>query len=119
MIIEEKWEYLRCKNSTRDILNCFAHYFQLNLDETYFLCNEVELKVVRSKYKPLQEEKCSDSRFSTTVLRVGIVAGMNGPVIFLEKGTNVHPRIRDNNLVARKGLPEGSCVIPKKTCIHG
>ena len=39
---------------------------------------------------------------------------MNGPVIFLAKGEKVHPRLRDNNLVNKYGLPEGSCVIPNK-----
>ena len=39
---------------------------------------------------------------------------MNGPVIFLAKGTKVHPRMRCNNLVTKYGLSEGSCVIPKK-----
>ena len=39
---------------------------------------------------------------------------MNGPVIFMAKGTKVHPRLRGNNLVTKYGLPEGSCVIPKK-----
>ena len=37
---------------------------------------------------------------------------MNGPVIILAKGTNVHSRLRGNNLVTKYGLPEGSCVIP-------
>ena len=40
---------------------------------------------------------------------------MNGPVIFLAKGTKVHPRLRGNNLVTKYGLPEGSCVIPNKS----
>ena len=40
---------------------------------------------------------------------------MNGPVMFLAKGTKVHPRLRGNNLVTKYGLPEGSCVIPKKS----
>ena len=39
---------------------------------------------------------------------------MNGPVIFLSKGTKVHPMLRGNNLVAKYGLPEGSYVIPNK-----
>ena len=39
---------------------------------------------------------------------------MNGPVIFLEKGKKLHPRMRGNNLVTKYGLPEGSCVIPNK-----
>ena len=40
---------------------------------------------------------------------------MNGPVIFLAKGTKVHPRLRGNNLVTKYGFPEGSCVIPNKS----
>ena len=39
---------------------------------------------------------------------------MNGPVIFMAKGTKVHPRLRGNNLVTKYGFPEGSCVIPNK-----
>ena len=39
---------------------------------------------------------------------------MNGPVIFLAKGTKVHPRLRGNNLLTKDGLIEGSCVIPNK-----
>ena len=39
---------------------------------------------------------------------------MNVLVIFLEKGTNVHPRQIGNNLVTKYGFPEGSCVIPNK-----
>ena len=45
---------------------------------------------------------------------VGSEVGMNGLVIFLKKGKKVHPRIRGTNLVTRYGLPEGSCLIPKK-----
>ena len=40
--------------------------------------------------------------------------GVNGQVIFLAKGEKVHPRLRDNNLATKYGLPEGSCVIPNK-----
>ena len=40
---------------------------------------------------------------------------MNGPVIFMAKGTKVHPRLKGTNLVTIHGLPEGSCVIPNKT----
>ena len=51
MIIEAEWEDLRWKNSPRDIFTRFAHYFQFNLNETSFLCNEGELKVLGSKDK--------------------------------------------------------------------
>ena len=39
---------------------------------------------------------------------------MNVPVVFMEKGTKVHPRLRGNNLVTKYVLPEVSCVIPNK-----
>ena len=39
---------------------------------------------------------------------------MNGPVIFLEKGTKVHPRLRGTNLATRYGLTEGYCAISNK-----
>ena len=86
----------------------------MNLDETCFLCNEGELKIIGDNDKPRHDKNCSDSRFSITVLRVGSAAGVNGPVIFLAKGTKVHPRLRGNNLVTKYGFPEGSCVIPNK-----
>ena len=86
----------------------------MNLDETCFLCNEGELKIIGDNDKPRHGKNCSDSRFSVTVLLVGSAAGVNGPVIFLAKGTKVHPRLRGNNLVTKYGLPEGSRVIPNK-----
>ena len=83
----------------------YDHYFQLNLDETCFLCYEGELKIIGDNNKPRHEKNCSDSRFSITVLRVGSEAGVNGPVIFLAKVTKVHPRLRGNNLVTKYVLP--------------
>ena len=89
-------------------------YFQLNLDETCFLCNEGELKIIGDNNKPPHDKNCSDSRFSIIVLRVGSVAGVNGPVIFLAKGTKVHPRIIGKNLVDKYGFPEVYCVLSNK-----
>ena len=40
---------------------------------------------------------------------------MNGPVLFLPKGTKLNPRLRGNNLVTKYELTEGSCVITKKS----
>ena len=39
-----------------DIFNRFDHYFQLNLDETSFLCNEGELNVLGRKEKSRHEK---------------------------------------------------------------
>ena len=105
---------MQLTNSPRDIFTRFSYYFQSNLDETCFLCNEGEIKVLASKDKPSNEKNCSDSRFSITVLRVGSAAGLNGPVIFLAKGKNLHPRLKGTNLATRSGFPEVFCVIPNK-----
>ena len=39
---------------------------------------------------------------------------MNSPVIFMKRGTKLHPRIIGTNLVNRYGFIEGYCVIPNK-----
>ena len=45
-MIKAEWEDMRPTNSPRDIFIFNAHYFQLNLDETCFLCNEGELNII-------------------------------------------------------------------------
>ena len=114
MMIVAEWEDLQQTDSPRDIFTRFAHYFQLNFDETCFLCNEGDLKVPGGKDKPRHDKNCSDSRFSIIILRVRSAAGVNGPVIFLAKGAKVHPILKGTNLVTIYVLPEGSCVIPNK-----
>ena len=81
-----EWGDLRWKNSPCDIFIRYAHYFQLNLDETCFLCNEGELRIIGGNDKPCHDKNCSDLRFSITVLRVGSAAGVNVSVTFLEMG---------------------------------
>ena len=95
-----------------NIFTCFSHYFQLNLDENSLLCNGGEQKVIESKYKTRHEKIAVTQFFSITVLRVGSAAGVNGPVIFLVKGENVHHRLRGENL---EGFPEVSCAILNKS----
>ena len=46
IMIEVEWEDLRRTNSPRDIYISYAHYFQLNLNENSFLCNEGELRII-------------------------------------------------------------------------
>ena len=101
------------KNSPHVSFNRFDHYFTLNSDETSFLCNYGDLKVLDIKDKTCQYKFFSDSRFSITVLWVGNSAGVNGPVTFLSKGTNMKPRLRVNNFLNRYVFPEGSCVNQK------
>ena len=115
MIIEAEWEDMRRTNSPRDIFICYAYYSQFNLNETCFLCNEGELRIIGDNNKSRHNKNCSDSRFSITVLLVGSAAGVNDPLIFLAKGTKVQPRLRGNNLVTKYGSPEGSFLIPNKS----
>ena len=119
MIIEAEWGDLRWRNSPRDIFICFANYFQLDLDETSFLCNEGELRIIGGNDKPRHEKNSSDLRFSIPFLRVGSVAGVNGPGIFLAKGTKLHQRLRGNNFVTKYGFPEGYGLIPNKSSYIG
>ena len=91
MIIEAEWEGLRHTNSPQDTFILYSHYFRLNLDETCFLYNEGELKVVGANDKTCHKQNCSYSRFSITVLQVGSAEGVNGPVILIANGTKMHP----------------------------
>ena len=70
--------------------------------------------IISGNDKPRHNKNCSDSPFSVTVCRAGSAAGLHGPVIFLAKGTKLHPRLRGNNLLKKYGFPEESCVIQKK-----
>ena len=46
------------------------------------------------------------------------MAGVNGPVIFSEKDKKLHPRFSGDNTVKTYGLPEGFCILEKKS-LHG
>ena len=56
MIIEVEWEDLRQKNSPHGIFTRFYNYCWLNLEETSFICNEVEIKFIKRKDKPHNEK---------------------------------------------------------------
>ena len=56
MLIDAEWEDLQRTNSPCDIFTRFAHYFQLNLDETYLLCNEGDIKVIGRRDKHSHEK---------------------------------------------------------------
>eukprot|EP00957_Ditylum_brightwellii_P193561 14740053-Ditylum_brightwellii.AAC.1 len=47
-----------------------------------------------------------------TVLRCGSAAGVNGPVIFVAKGSEVNRHFSGDKLHTVYGLPKGSCVMP-------
>ena len=63
IMIEAECEDLRWTNSPRDIFIPYAHYSQLNLDATLFLCSEGELRIIGGNNKPCHDKKISDSSF--------------------------------------------------------
>ena len=83
-----RWNWGICGGQTHLVIFfiLFAHYFQLNLDETYFLCREGELRIIGGNDKLCHDKRCSDLRFPITVLQVGSVVGVNGSVILLQGG---------------------------------
>ena len=82
-MIEAEWGDLRRTNSPCDIFIPYAHYYQLNMDETCFVCNEGELRIIGNNDKPHNDKNCSNSRFSIKFLQVGSAASVNGLVIFM------------------------------------
>ena len=118
-MIAAEWEDMRRTNSPRDIFIRYAHYFQLNLDETCFLCNEGELKIIGDNNKPRHDKNGSDSRFSVTVLRVGSEAGVNGTVIFLAKVTKVQTRLRGKKLGDQIWIARRILCDSKQSSIYG
>ena len=85
-MIEAEREDLWQSNSPCNIFTRLSHSFKLNLDETSFLCNEVELNVIWNDERTHDEKYCSDLRFSITALWIWIAVGVNRPVILLGIG---------------------------------
>jgi len=113
LLIDRMWEDLRRKNCTpQGEFIKKAHYCQINLDETCFIASEGTLKVLADAGRKKHNVNVADCRESITCLRVGSAAGVNGPVVFLTKGKEIHRRFSGDRLHTVYGLPKGSCVIP-------
>ena len=57
--------------------------FQLNLDEDRATCNEENVKVVASFFGEKEQKNLDDFRGCTTIVRIKIASGGEGPVMFL------------------------------------
>eukprot|EP00957_Ditylum_brightwellii_P078224 5948129-Ditylum_brightwellii.AAC.1 len=73
------------------------------------------LKILAGADRNKHNLNMADCQESITTLRTGAAAGVNGPVIFLIKGKEVHHSFRKNRLHIVFGLPEGSYVIANGT----
>ena len=114
-LIDFCWRDLHRKNANPPgLFTHLAPFFQVNLDETCFMCSEGTLKILGDSQRKKHNLNVADCRTSVTVLRVGSAAGVNGPVVFVPKGREVPRRFRGDRLHSVYGLPEGSCVIPNK-----
>ena len=88
-----------------------APYFQLNLDKSCFMASDGTVNVLAGVNRKKHNLNLADCQELVTTLHTGAAAGVNGPVIFLTKGREVHCSFRGNRLHTVFGLPEGSCVI--------
>ena len=110
-LIESEWEFMRNSNLPSPLFDTLHEHFQLNLDETCFMCNDGILKIIGAAEKRHHDKNMSDSRVSITAVRCGNAAGANGPVVFLASGQNVNRTFSDYRLRKIYGLPEGSTVL--------
>lgn len=115
-MIEDVWEELRSVNIPRPLFEQVHKYFQLNFDESCFLANGSELRILGDGERPRHNKNTSDGRCSITCGRLGSAGGTKGPVIFLAAGQKEPPRtFAGTKYVDKYGLPEGSCVLMNET----
>ena len=62
------------------------HFFIFGLDESGFQANGKVEKITGEKGKKKHEKRLADSRVSVTAVRVGSIAGHNGPTALLAAG---------------------------------
>ena len=63
---------MRRKKSPRDIFIRYAHYFKLNLDQTCFLCNGSELRIIGDNNKPHHDKIAAIRGFQLQSSRLGV-----------------------------------------------
>ena len=116
-LIEHEWEYLRKTNKPTSEFVAEQEHFQLNLDETCFLCSDGVLKIIGDKGKKRHDKNVADNRLSLTVVRCGNAAGNNGPVVFIGTGQNqkLNRLFRPSRLTKHYNLPAGSKMILNKS----
>ena len=89
-LIESEWEHLHQINlPTAAFVHVHAH-FQLNLDETCFMCSEGSFKIIGDAARKHHDKNISDNHLSITALSCGSAAGTHRPVILILKGTEVN-----------------------------
>ena len=83
----------------------------LNFDETNFRARDGNLRIIGSAARQKHEKNTSDCQQSTTVVRIGSAAGVEGPQFFLGKGKEQHvPSFRKAIFSRIHKVPVGSCV---------
>ena len=105
---------LKTNLPTQLFANLHEH-FQLNLDESCFICNDGNLKIIGDGEKKRHDKNIANIRVSITTVRCGSAAGTNGPVVFIANGKNVNRTFSQYILRHVYGLPEGSIVLCNKT----
>ena len=114
-LIEAEWNFMLKTNLPTQLFANLHEHFQLNLDESCFICNYGHLKILGDGEKKHHDKNIADSRVSITTVRCGSATGSNGPVVFIANGKNVNRTFSQYRLRHVYGLPEGSIVLCNKT----
>ena len=97
-MVDTDWEDMKYANSPCKFLIFLLINFSLVwIKFIYFVMRGNE--ILLQKKTSIHDQNCSNSRFSIKALRIGSAVGVTGPVVFLEKGDLVHPRLGSTTLV--------------------
>ena len=66
--IDGEWEYLQSANKPLELFVQLQEHFQLNLDESCFMCSDGELKIIGNAEKKRHDKNNSDNRVSITTV---------------------------------------------------
>ena len=97
-------------NEPRDEFKRLMDHFIGNLDESYFMSSDGEIKVIASASKKKTEKMTDDTRDSITTVRTGLCSGYQAGYYFLEKG-KILERNNFKDLCKNFNAPKGSKVI--------
>ena len=87
----------------------------MNFDESCFICNDRNLKILGDGKKTHYNNNIADSSMSITSVRCGSAAGTNVAVVFIANGKNVNHTFSQYRLRHTYVSHKGSIVLCNKT----
>ena len=115
-VIDAVTSYLCKVNTPTGAFNSVQEYFQLNFDESCFICNDGVLKIIGNKDQKRHDKNASDNCVSISVVRSVNTEGNNGPVIFIgsDQMDKFNRIFSFKRMTKYYVLPPGSCVLLNK-----